>query len=102
VDGGDVQQIIGSQRNMLGRFEKTNEMLVNCNALAFIRLEAANRDLRRHTTQLQDVKKDIDSIFRRIRVLRTKLAQQYPDAFKSCNVACVLDEEDELVEDGSN
>lgn len=57
-------------------------MLVNCNALAAIRLEATGRDLRKHVTKLQDLKRDIDAVFKRIRLLRGKLSQQYPDAFK--------------------
>jgi len=96
VDERDVHSIIESQKNMLSRFEKTNEMLVNCNALAVIRLENANRDLKKYTQQLIDMQKDLDSVFHRIKFLRLKLSQQHPCAFKACgNVFNPLDEEEE-------
>jgi len=62
-------------------------MLVNCNALAVIRFENANRDLKRYTQQLTDMQKDLDSVFHRIKFLKLKLTQQYPDAFKGCVMA---------------
>jgi len=90
----DVDTIIDSQKHMLTRFEKTNEMLVNCNALAMQRFEVASKDLKGHTQQLVDMKRDLDSVFRRIRFLRMKLTQQYPEAFKSTKFN-VLDEDEE-------
>lgn len=65
----------------LSRFEKTNEMLVNCNALAAIRLDHSSKDLKRHIGKLQELQKDIEGVFKRIRTIRSKLSQQYPDAF---------------------
>ncbi|CAG2178790.1 unnamed protein product [Oppiella nova] len=100
VDERHVMQMIDSQTNMLARFEKSNEMLVNVNALAVIRFDAANRDLKRYTQQLCDLQKDLDSVYHRIKFLRLKLAQQYPQAFKACgNVFNPLDEEEETTED---
>jgi chromosome segregation ATPase len=66
----------------LQRFEKTNEMLSNCNSLSATRLERARRDFRGHSQLLMDLKKDLDAIFRRIRTLKTKVAQQNPEAFQ--------------------
>jgi hypothetical protein len=57
-------------------------MLVNCNALALIRFENANKDLKRFTQQLIEMHKDLDSVFHRIKFLKLKLTQQYPNAFK--------------------
>lgn len=81
---------------MLGRLEKTNEMLINCNALSATRFAVASQDLKKHTQLLFDLKKDLDSVFKRIRFLKMKLAQQYPAAFSACNtVFYAVDEEDE-------
>lgn len=65
----------------LQRFEKTNEMLVNCNALSQSRLKQANEDFRKHCKVLGDMKKDLDYIFRKIRNIKQRLGQQYPIAF---------------------
>ena len=57
-------------------------MLSNCNSLSATRLERARRDFRGHSQLLLDLKKDLDAIFRRIRTLKTKVAQQNPEAFQ--------------------
>ncbi|XP_054160218.1 kxDL motif-containing protein CG10681-like [Oppia nitens] len=98
VEDNHVMTINDSQINMLSRFEKTNEMLVNCNALAVIRFESANRDLKRYTQQLVDLQKDLDSVFHRIKFLKLKLTQQYSQAFKDCgNVFNPFNEEEEEI-----
>lgn len=93
--------------NRLDRFEKTNEMLINFNGLSNVRLQQMNERFLLHTRTLVDMKKDLDSIFRRIRsvtihliqtptcttliidlscifrTLKGKIAKQYPEAFSS-------------------
>jgi hypothetical protein len=56
-------------------------MLTNCNALSVNRLKSAGSEFKKHTQLLLEMKKDLDSIFKRIRVMKTKLASQYPQAF---------------------
>lgn len=51
----------------LDRFEKTNEMLINFNGLSNVRLQQMNEHFLLHTRTLVEMKKDLDSIFRRIR-----------------------------------
>lgn len=68
--------------NRLTRFDKTNEMLVHCNHLAAARIERASRDLKQHCFQLEELKKDVDSVFKRIRSLKNKLSHEHPEAFK--------------------
>lgn len=53
----------------LDRFEKTNEMLINFNGLSNVRLQQMNENFLLHTRTLLEMKKDLDSIFRRIRSL---------------------------------
>jgi Uncharacterized conserved protein len=65
----------------LQRFEKTNEMLINCNALSAGRLQTANAEFKKHSQLLMEMKKDLDGIFKRTRALKTKLSSQYPQAF---------------------
>lgn len=65
----------------LQRFEKTNEMLLNCNALSTSRLKIASEEFKKHTKLLAEMKKDLDYIFKKIRVIKSKVSSQYPDAF---------------------
>ncbi|GIY56770.1 kxDL motif-containing protein CG10681 [Caerostris extrusa] len=95
VNEQDIQAIIQSQKHMLARFEKTNEMLVNCNALLASRYVGASKELKKHISFLVELKKDLETIFRRIRFLKMKLSQQYSEAFSaSSSVFNVLDEEE--------
>ncbi|XP_063542361.1 kxDL motif-containing protein CG10681 [Cydia strobilella] len=83
VDQTDVETIIRAQKNMLQRFEKTTEMLTNCNHLSASRLRAASTEFRKHTQLLLDMRKDLEFIFKKIRAIKTKLSTQYPEAYKA-------------------
>ncbi|XP_053675951.1 kxDL motif-containing protein CG10681 [Anopheles nili] len=99
VNQTDVEVMIRAQKQMLQRFEKTNEMLLNCNALSASRLKIATDDFKKHTKLLNDMKKDLDYIFRKIRSIKTKIGIQYPTAFAEAmakNKPISFDEEDEI------
>ncbi|XP_064113897.1 kxDL motif-containing protein CG10681-like [Macrobrachium nipponense] len=81
INQQDVEAIIRAQKQMLQRFEKTNEMLSNCNALSATRFALAQKEFKKHTALLVEMKKDLDHIFKRIRNIKTKLSNQYPSAF---------------------
>ncbi|KAF6306476.1 KxDL motif containing 1 [Rhinolophus ferrumequinum] len=95
VNVDDVNAIILAQKNMLDRFEKTNEMLVNFNNLSSVRLQQMSERFLHHTRTLVEMKRDLDSIFRRIRTLKGKLARQHPEAFSHVPEASLLEDEDE-------
>lgn len=90
------------QRDMLGRFEKTNEMLINFNMLSSGRYEATLKEFQKHTQLLFDMKKDLDSIFRRIRVVKSRLEKSYPDAFAACSHTYTVASDDEEEEEERN
>ncbi|XP_071569551.1 kxDL motif-containing protein CG10681 [Temnothorax nylanderi] len=81
VDQQDVESMIRAQKQMLQRFEKTNEMLTNCNQLSVNRLKTAGTEFKKHTALLVEMKRDLDYIFKKIRLIKNKLNQQYPQAF---------------------
>lgn len=55
---------------------------MNCNLLSSGRLKAANDDLKAYTKVVNDMKKDLDYIFRKIRTIKSKVNTQYPAAAK--------------------
>ena len=57
-------------------------MLSNCNSLSATRLERALRDFRGHTQHINGLKKELDHVFKRIRSIKSKIAVQYPEAYK--------------------
>nr|CAG4651284.1 EOG090X0CBU [Simocephalus serrulatus] len=78
----DIEQMIRAQKQMLQRFEKTNEMLVNCNALSQVHLQKATAEFKKHVQLLNEVKKDLENIFKRVKVMKSKAAAQYPHQFE--------------------
>merc|ERR1712062_147258 len=95
VNQQDVEAMIRAQKKMLQQFEKTNEMLSNCNSLSATRLERALRDFRAHTQHVNGLKKELDQVFKRIRSVKSKIAQQYPEAYKGVQMEPVREEDDE-------
>ncbi|CAG5958173.1 kxDL motif-containing protein 1 isoform 1-T2 [Menidia menidia] len=95
VNSEDVNAIIQAQRHMLDRFEKTNEMLINFNGLSNVRLQQMNEHFMLHTRTLVEMKKDLDSIFRRIRTLKGKIAKQYPEALSNVHESPILEDDDD-------
>lgn len=56
-----------------------NEKLKFLNSISQSRYEASVTAFRFHMRLLVNVKKDLDSVFRRIRTLKTKLGAQHPE-----------------------
>lgn len=56
-------------------------MLTNCNQLSVNRLKLAGSEFKKHSALLAEMKRDLDHIFKRIRIVKNKLSQQYPQAF---------------------
>lgn len=57
-------------------------MLLNCNALSNGRLKTANDDFKKHIKLINDMKKDLDYIFKKIRNIKSRIGTQYPQAMK--------------------
>ena len=74
---------LSSYAYRLQRFEKTNEMLVNCNALSQVHLQKAALEFKKHVQILNEVKKDLENIFKRVKAVKAKTASQYPPQFES-------------------
>lgn len=102
VDQLDVETMIRAQKQMLQRFEKTNEMLTNCNALSVSRLKTVGPEFKKHIQLLLEMKRDLDYIFKKIRAIKTKLAAQYPEAFAEAVRSSYAEEcEEETTESSS-
>lgn len=81
VDQQHVELMVRAQKQMLQKFEKTNEMLANCNTLSLTRMKTAAPEFKKNTKLIVDMKKDFEYIFKKIGVLKLKLQNQYPKAF---------------------
>lgn len=59
-------------------------MLVNCNALSQVHLQKATAEFKKHVQLLNEVKKDLENIFKRVKIMKAKAAAQYPHQFEGC------------------
>lgn len=55
-------------------------MLLNCNALSNARLKAATDDFRKHIKLINEVKRDLEYIYRKIRHIKARTYELHPDA----------------------
>ncbi|ERL88287.1 kxDL motif-containing protein CG10681 [Dendroctonus ponderosae] len=102
VDQQDVETMIRAQKQMLQRFEKTNEMLTNCNALSASRLKTVAPEFKKHIHLLVEMKKDLDYIFKKLRAIKMKLSAQYPEAFSEAARSSFAEECEEDTSENSN
>lgn len=74
-------------------------MLTNCNALSASRLKTVSVEFKKHIQLLLETKKDLDYIYKKIRIIKTKLSSQYPEAFADAVRASFAEEceEDENI-----
>ncbi|KAL3867280.1 hypothetical protein ACJMK2_044494 [Sinanodonta woodiana] len=95
----DAIAMVQTQRDMLSRYEKTNEMLINFNILSASRFDVTTQQFRKHTQLLFEMKKDLDVIFKRIRILKQRLGKIHPEAFAACSDVYNLMEDGEEEEE---
>lgn len=70
-------------------------MLTNCNALSASRLKTVGPEFKKHTQLLIEMKKDLDYIFKKIRLIKTKLSTQYPQEFAEAQRNSLAEEAEE-------
>lgn len=62
--------------------EISNEKLASLNDISERNFQDMSLEFRQQTQMLVAMKKQLDSCFRRIRSLKSKLASQYPEAYR--------------------
>lgn len=71
-------------------------MLINFNNLSQNRLKNVTEDYRKHCKALVDMRKDLDFIFKKIRTIKGKLENKYPESFKRQNMQNLDEDEKEV------
>ncbi|CAD5223915.1 unnamed protein product [Bursaphelenchus okinawaensis] len=82
VDEEAIMEVINIQKKSLERFEKTNEMLLTCRQLTEKRLEDVKKQFTQATQTIQQAKTDLESVFRRLKVIKAVLAEKHPGIFE--------------------
>ncbi|UJR27886.1 hypothetical protein I4U23_009151 [Adineta vaga] len=83
VNKQDVNGLLHVQNSLLEQLDKSNEILDGINRISAKRYIDATKEYSNHTQLLLSMKSDLDSIFKRIKVLKTRLNKKYPEAYAS-------------------
>jgi hypothetical protein len=74
---------VDSQRHLYSyrKFEKCNAKLSAFNDLCAERYSRISLTVNKHTQLLVEAKQDLDHIYRRLRTLKSKLSERYPEQY---------------------
>ena len=90
-----LSAVLHDQREMLGKLEKANETLETCNSLSAQRLDTYVPEFKQHVKLLGDTKKDLDSVYRRLRLIQAKVSKLYPKEYTETKNKAEMTEEPE-------
>ena len=81
MDQDKIIAIRREQSQMMNTLETANCKLSSLNEFSEATFQNCAAEFRHHTKTLVDMKKQLDSIFRRIRHLKAKVSTLYPEAY---------------------
>ncbi|XP_078436956.1 kxDL motif protein [Wolffia australiana] len=81
VDASDIDSLKQLQHLILGRLQDSNAVLTHFNEYSERCYAEVRGDFTRSTHLLKSMKADLDHIFIRLRSMKAKLQETYPDAF---------------------
>ena len=84
----NVIAIRHEQMKIMNNLEVANWKLASLNDISETTFMKCSADFKQHIKMLQDMKKQLDSIFRRIRNLKVKAASLYPEAYAKAELEC--------------
>ncbi|KAK4440229.1 hypothetical protein Salat_0357800 [Sesamum alatum] len=96
VDPHDLDSIKQSQNLVLGRLQDSNAVLSHFNDYSENCFAEVSADFSRNTRLLRSMKSDLDYIFQKLRSLKAKIMETYPDAFPDDSAIEALDQRPNL------
>jgi len=82
MNHSDIQSILKAQASVFQKFTESKQTLASFNEFSASMYAALAPEYDKHTKMLKEMKKDLDSVFKRIRNLEVMLRQKFPDAFE--------------------
>ncbi|CAF0889767.1 unnamed protein product [Rotaria sordida] len=97
INKQDVNGLLHAQNLLLEQLDKTNEKLDGINKISAERYVDATKEFANHTQMLITMKRDLDLIFKQIKLLKTQLNKKYPEPYAS--VADINTKQDDSLDD---
>ncbi|KAL6500602.1 hypothetical protein OROHE_025399 [Orobanche hederae] len=96
VNSQDLDSLRQSQNIILGRLQDSNAVLCHFNEYSENCFAEVSADFSKNTRLLKTIKSDLDYIFQKIRSLKAKIMETYPDAFPDNSTVEALDQRPDL------
>ncbi|XP_015944351.1 LOW QUALITY PROTEIN: uncharacterized protein LOC107469493 [Arachis duranensis] len=97
VNSNDLQSLNHLQNTIqLGRLQDSNAVLSHFNEFSEHCYAEISGDLARNTRILKSIKTDLDYIFQKLRSMKSKILNTYPDAFPADSESEVVDRRPDL------
>ncbi|KAI9495559.1 hypothetical protein BDB00DRAFT_813811 [Zychaea mexicana] len=74
----DLKQMQQDQTDCLAIYQSTHEQLEAFNDFSKARYQNINKHFESHTSMLKEMKRDLDSVYTKLRKVKGKLEQKYP------------------------
>jgi len=88
VDPCDVVQMINVQMSAIERLENTNKSIANCVKMSQDKLSSTSKLFQKTAKQLNESKRDLDIIYRKICDLKARIKSERPDLIPSPTERC--------------
>ena len=93
---GNTQAIKSEQEHMYHLLELANWKISSLNEISEATFQERAPEFRYYVRSLQEMKKQLDSIFRRIRTLKAKVSMLYPEAYAAAQEQVSIHSEDSV------
>ncbi|CAB4394284.1 unnamed protein product [Rhizophagus irregularis] len=77
----DLSKIVQNQNSIHEILEYNTTSLTSFNDFSHIKYEEFSKKLDSHSKCIKEMKVDLEYIFKKLRLLKTKVSTQYPDAY---------------------
>ncbi|CAG8646509.1 38790_t:CDS:2 [Gigaspora margarita] len=82
INNSDLDKIVKNQTEIHQILESTASSLTQFNEFSSTKYDELAKKFELHTKCIKEMKIDLEYIFKKLRLLRTKIASQHPDAFE--------------------
>ncbi|XP_015881702.1 kxDL motif-containing protein LO9-177 isoform X2 [Ziziphus jujuba] len=96
IDAQELDSLKQMQHLILGRLQDSNAVLSHFNEYSEHCYAEVSGDFSRNTRVLKSMKSDLDYIFQKLRVMKSRILATYPDAFPDDSKREVVDRRPDL------
>ncbi|CAG8459754.1 16490_t:CDS:2 [Cetraspora pellucida] len=95
INESDLDKIVNNQTEIHKILESTASSLTQFNEFSSTKYDELAKKFELHTKCIKEMKIDLEYIFKKLKLLRTKIANQHPDVFEQVEKNLPKNDEDD-------